>query len=75
MELQEKELQKDWSIQEICLERTPGLELAIPESRFEDRPCLFADQFKQFFGKFSNQNFPSITIFVFKETRNVLFTL
>ena len=40
----------------------------ICESRFVDWLCLFVDHFKTFFVKFVNQNFPSVRIFVFRET-------
>ena len=43
--------------------------------RFADRLCLFADHFKQFFVKFAKQNFPSIRIFLFRETTKFVFTL
>ena len=54
---------------------TTGFELAIRESQFANRLCLFADHFKQFFMKFANQNLPSIGTFVFKETTKFLITL
>ena len=37
--------------------------------------CLFTDNYKQFPVKFKNQNFPSVKIFVFEETKKFLFTL
>ena len=36
---------------------------------------FFVDHFKYFFVKFTNQNFPSNGIFVFRETTKLLFTL
>ena len=46
----------------------------VSESRFADRLCLFVDHFKQFFVKFANQNFPSVRIFVFRETKVPVYT-
>ena len=42
--------------------------------QFADRRCLFADRFKQFFAKLTNQYFPSVRICVFRETTKFLFT-
>ena len=53
---------------------TTGFELAIRESQFANRLCLFADHFKQFFMEFANQNLPSIGTFVFRETTKFLIT-
>ena len=50
-------------------------ELVIWKSQFTDPRFLFAPQFKQFFVKFVNQNFPSVIIFSFRETKKSLFTL
>ena len=53
----------------------PRFKLAIRESQFADRIYLFADRFKHFFVKFTNQHFPSARIFVMRETTKFLFTL
>ena len=45
-----------------------GFELTIRESRIADRLPLFEYHFKKFFVKSANQNFHSVTVFVFKET-------
>ena len=50
-------------------------ELVIWKSQFTDPRFLFATHFKQFFVKFVNQNFPSVIIFSFRETKKSLFTL
>ena len=52
-----------------------GFELAIFESHFTYRLCLFANHFKQVFVKFANKNFPLVKIFICKETSKFLFTL
>ena len=52
-----------------------GFKLAIRELRFADQPYHFADHFKLFFVKYANQNFPSVGIFVFRETTKFLYTL
>ena len=52
-----------------------GFGLAICKSQFLDQLCLFADPFKQFVVKFTNQNVPSVRIFVLGENTNFLFKL
>ena len=49
--------------------------LASSKSQFMGQLCLFVDHFKQFFVSFSSHNFPSVRIFVFRETMNLLLTL
>ena len=69
------------SITELfCKEKvTAGFKLAIRESQFVHRFCLFTDQFKHFFFffpvKFESQNFPSVGNFIFRKTAKLLFTL
>ena len=40
-----------------------------------DQLCLFVDHCNQFLVKFADQNFPSVRIFVFRETTKFFFTL
>ena len=47
--------------------RKTGLELS------SNRLCLLEDHSKHFFVKLANQNFPSVTIFVLRETTKFLF--
>ena len=47
----------------------------IHRSQFTNQLCVSTDHFKQFFVKFANKNFPSVRIFVFRETTEFLFTL
>ena len=64
----------DWFVtlkQDIMMRRISP----ISRFKFADWLCLFADHFKQFFVKFTNQNFHSIKTFVFRETTKFLFIL
>ena len=64
-----------WYLKVISSPMKVRLNLVICTSlQFVDWLCLFADHIKYFFVNFANQNFLSIRIFVFRETKKFLFT-
>ena len=67
----------DYNLRDLLIAKFASyarFKLAIRKSQFVDRLCLLPDYFKEFFVKFANQNFPSVKIFVFRETTKFLFT-
>ena len=52
-----------------------GFELAIHKSRFANQICFLCGSLQAVFVKFTNQNFLSVGIFVFREITKFLFTL